>query len=93
MGGGGIVAVFAVMMDVDSLLCYLDYFIYHSISAKNNRLFNGRKGHDSGCKTDLSGMQSYLYRVYRLTPPTSLCSGNTQNLHRSTVERIPKCQE
>ena len=31
--------------------------------------------------------------MYCLTPPTSLCSDNTQNLHRSTVERIPRqCQ-
>ena len=27
---------------------------------------------------------------YCLKPPTSLCSDNTQNLHRPTVERIPK---
>ena len=32
-----------------------------------------RKGHGSGC-TALSGMHRYLYRVYCLTLPTSLCS-------------------
>ena len=42
-------------------------------------LFNRSKGHCSGCKTALSGMHRYLYRVYYLTPPTSLCSDNTQN--------------
>ena len=40
-------------------------------------LFNGSKGPGSGCTTALSGMHRYLYRVYRLTPPTSLCSDNT----------------
>ena len=49
------------------------------------------KGHGSGCTTALSRMHCHLYRVYCLTPPTSLCSDNTQNLHSSTVERIPKC--
>ena len=48
------------------------------------------KGHGSGCTTALSGVYRYLYRVYCLTPPTSLCSANTQNLHSSTVERILK---
>ena len=52
-------------------------------------LFTRSKGHGSGCTTALSGMHRYLYRVYCLTPPTSLCSDNTQNLHSSTVERIP----
>ena len=53
-------------------------------------LFNRSKGHGSGCTTALSGMHRYLYRVYCLTPPTSRGSDNTQNLHSSTVERIPK---
>ena len=45
---------------------------------------NRSKGH-------VSVMRCYLYRMYCQTPPTSLCSDNTQNLHRSTVERrIPK---
>ena len=44
-----------------------------------NRKF---KGHGCGCTAALSGM-------HRL-PPTSLCNDNTQNLHRSTVELIPK---
>ena len=48
------------------------------------------KSHGSGCTTALSRIHRYLYRVYCLTPPTSLCSDNTQNLHSSTVERIPK---
>ena len=38
-------------------------------------------------------MHRYLYSVYCLTLPTSLCSDNTQNLHRLTVEKIPRqCQ-
>ena len=44
----------------------------------------------SGSTTALSGMHRYLYHVYCLTLPTSLCSDNTQNLHSSTVERILK---
>ena len=55
-----------------------------------NLLFTRSKGHGSGCTTAYSGMHRYLYRVYCITPPASLCSDNTQNLHSSTVERIPK---
>ena len=53
-------------------------------------LFTRSKGHGSGCTTALSGMHRYLYRVCCLTPPTSLCSANTQNLHSSTVVRISR---
>ena len=53
-------------------------------------LFNRSKGLGSGCTTALGGMHRYHYRVYCLTPSTSLCSDNTQNLHSSMVERIPK---
>ena len=53
-------------------------------------LFNRSKGHGSGCKTALSGMHLYLSRVYFLTPPSSLCSDNTQNLDRSMVGWMPK---
>ena len=51
--------------------------------------FNGSKRHGNGCTTVLSGMYRFLYHVYCLTPPTSLFSDNTQNLH-SSMERIPK---
>ena len=54
-------------------------------------LFSRIRGHGSGCTTALSGMHRYLYRVYCPTPPTSLCSDNTQNLHSPTLERISKC--
>ena len=53
-------------------------------------LFNKGKGHGSGCITALSGVHRYLYCVYCRTPPTSLYSDNTQNLHRSTVEWISR---
>ena len=33
---------------------------------------------------------SYHHCVYCRAPSTSLCSDNTQNLYRSTVEQIPK---
>ena len=52
-------------------------------------LFNRSKSHGSGT-TALSVMQCYIYRVYCLTPPTSLCSDNVHNLHISTMERIPR---
>ena len=48
------------------------------------------EGRGSGCTTAPSEMHHYLYCVYCLTPPTSVCSNNKQNLHRSTVKRIPK---
>ena len=57
---------------------------------QRNLLFDRSKGHGSGCTIALSGMHHYIYCVYCLTPPTSLCSDNTQYLHRSTVDRIPK---
>ena len=53
-------------------------------------LFNRSQGHGSGYTTALSGMHYYIYRVYCLTPATSLCSDNAQNLHISAVERIPR---
>ena len=49
-------------------------------------LFNRSKGHGSGCTTALHGIN----RVYCVRPPTSWCSDNTQNLHGSTVEWMPK---
>ena len=49
-------------------------------------MFNGGIGHGSDCTTALSGVHRYLYRVYCPTPPTSLCSDNTQNPHRSPAE-------
>ena len=53
-------------------------------------LFNKSKSHGSGCTTSISRMHRYLYCVYCLTPSTSLCNDNRQNLHKSTVERVPK---
>ena len=53
-------------------------------------LFHRSNCHGSGCTAALSAIHCFLYRVYCLTPPTSLCSDNTQNMHRSTVEWIPK---
>ena len=53
-------------------------------------LHNRSKGHGSGCTTALSGMHRHLNHVYCRTPPTSLCMDNTQTLHRSAVEQIPK---
>ena len=44
------------------------------------------KGHGSGCTRAVRGMHRYLYRMHCLTPPTSMCSDNTENLHRSTVQ-------
>ena len=35
-------------------------------------LFNRSKGHGSGCTTSLSGMHSYLYHLYCLTPPNTV---------------------
>ena len=52
--------------------------------------FNRCYGHEMGCTTALSGMHRYFYHFYCLTPPTSLCSDNTQNLHRSSVKRTPR---
>ena len=52
-------------------------------------LLNRSKGHGSGCTTALNGMHCYLYSVCCQTPPP-LYSDNTQNLHRSTVELIPR---
>ena len=59
---------------------------------QRNFLFNRSKGHGSGCTIALSGMHHYRYRVYCLTPPTSLCSDNTQYLPRSSgsdTKRVP----
>ena len=42
------------------------------------------------CLLEVRAMHRYLYRVYCLTPPTALCSDNTQNLHSSMVVWIPK---
>ena len=62
---------------------YLPTYLY-------SKDFNRCNGHEMGCTTALSGMRRYFYRFYCLTPPTSLCSDNTQNLHRSSVERTPR---
>ena len=48
-------------------------------------LFNRSKSLGSGCTTALSVMHCYLCHVQRLTSPTSLCSDNTQNVHRSSA--------
>ena len=56
-------------------------------------LFTRSKGHGSGCTTALSGMHRYLYRVYCLTPPASLCSDNTQNLQAQRCVTIHKLFE
>ena len=54
-----------------------------------NLLFNRSIRHGSGYTTALSGMHRYLNGVYFRTPSSSLCSDNTRDLDRSTVERIP----
>ena len=62
----------------------------HRVFSVHNLLINRSKGRGSGCTTALSTMHRYVYRVYCLTPATSLCSDNTQNLNISTVEQIPR---
>ena len=53
-------------------------------------LFNRSKGNVSGCTAAQNGMHCYIHHLYRLTPPNFLCSDNTQNLHKSTVEWISR---
>ena len=65
----------------------------HRSNAKKEtvvHLFNRSKDHGSGCATVLNIIHCSLYHVYCLTQSTSICSDNTQILHRSTVEGIPK---
>ena len=54
----------------------------HHLKINTFTTLDSFKGHGSGCKTALSVTHCHHYRVYCLTPPTSLCSDNTQNLHQ-----------
>ena len=53
-------------------------------------LFDRIEVHGSGCTTALRRLHCSIYCMYCLTPPTSLCSDYTENLHRLTVELIPR---
>ena len=52
--------------------------------------------HSKATITTLHNIKTKVHKVHTIVvkhpPPTSvcMCSVNTQNLHRSTVERIPK---
>ena len=66
-------------------------FIVHRIKCTTFCLIEEKTDHhDSGCTTAFRRMHYYLYRMYRRTPSTSLCSDNTQNLHSSIVERMTR---
>ena len=49
-----------------------------SLCPHTDLLFRWTTGHSIGCTAALSGMDRYLYRVYSLSPPTSLFSDKTQ---------------